>query len=88
MQTGHSLSGTQMAVTRTFPPLPLWVFADAASTRSCDTLIAALQPMPPDRALNASLRDEIQTLFSPQPRPANEERSNPPFTCKMQMSGF
>ena len=51
------------AVTRTLLPLPFRVIADAASARACGTLIAALQPMPPDRTFDASLRHEIHTAI-------------------------
>ena len=38
-------------------------FADAAFTRKCGTLIAALRPLPPDRPLKANLRSEFKQLF-------------------------
>ena len=48
---------------RTFPILVFEHVADAAFTRKCGTLIAALRPLPPDRPLKASLRREFKQLF-------------------------
>jgi hypothetical protein len=62
-----------------FLPLRFWTFADAASARTRGTLIAALQPMTPNRSFRASLRHEFRTALSLQPGPAIEERTKRTF---------
>jgi hypothetical protein len=52
---------------RTLLPLPFQMFADAAFYCRCGTLIAAMQPMSPDRSFIVSLSREIRTALPPLP---------------------
>jgi len=62
-----------------FPVIHFSGFAGAAFVRRRGTFIAALRPMSPDRPLKASLRPDIQTVLSLQPRSTIEERTQPTF---------
>ena len=84
--SGHSPQSGRRPELQTQPPLPFRVFADAASACRCGTLIAALQPMSPDRSFKTSLRREFQTALSLQPGRAIETRTFLPFAHATEIS--
>ncbi len=58
----------------TFPTLMFCYVADAAFVRWCSKSFAALQPVSPERPLNASSRYEIRTALSPRAESTIAER--------------
>lgn len=73
---------------RTLPPLPFRMFADAASARRCDTMIAAARQLSSDRSLTGLVLARSGTVLSPQPFPTIQTRTENQFAAPTPATAF